>query len=1012
MSSEESTGGARPYFLFLVICGISLSALGYFQARAFSRNRAAGRAQVAQGQHSQARASLNAARNSLVSSFLDTAHELDYLTGLCDWRAGDNAAALANLRKVPAGSPVFGQARLALAEVELDSGRWRAAEDAIFELLDHVDRASAGKLEVKHDPESDPDVIEARKRLERYFRMQGRYRDAAAQQLFAPWHLSDPVPLLKSAWRDERGTPPYETIQEAIRIAETLSSGDSRVLLAKAIVATAEGQYDEADAALKSCEQPANRPDEAVLRARLEWMRATGKPFRLDSTPWIVRQNSPSFGLDDQLEWSEFLAMRAGDDALRARVLHTWRSLRPLSTAMLSRYAEFSEKSGDKENARESLRIKGEVERSIERYGQLMTGTAKPAGVQASIEWARVALSAGQLQHAGILAIFAGRSDPANEEARELVASIRQKLHEAVSSVDMIDSLWKSALAKTGEIRLAESSDSGETLIDPTFVDATEPAGLKFKYDNGETEIRQMPVALGGGVGMIDFDDDGDLDVYAVQGGPFPFDPKDPAEKPGDRLFRNHGGGLFEDCTESVGLPAKRVGYGLGVAVGDVNGDGFPDLFVTRFGAYGLYLNESGKRFRDVTEAWGLSGDRDWPSSAAFADFDNDGDLDLYVCHYVVWDAKNPRLCRNASTGKYMSCNPTTCDARPDHLFRNDGGKFVDVSESAGITTADTEGRGLGVIAADFDDDGLTDIFVANDKSANFLFRNLGGMKFEEIAQIAGVAAGSDGSYQAGMGVACGDYDNDGRLDIAVTNYYGESTTLYRNAGGMVFTDMTSATGLAAASRLRLGFGLAFADCDADGWLDLLSANGHTDNMGDVPYAMPAQLLMGSKKGRWRDATGEFPTSPLAVPRLGRGLAIGDLDDDGLVDALLLPQNESMVFLKNSSATKNRSISVRLSGTRSNRDGVGARLRLTTDRGVRISQRFGGGSYQSASEPFVRFGLPAGESVRSLEIRWPSGITDKIDAPLPERSVIVEGAGKAESSGSDRRSNAPAATRP
>ncbi len=1008
MSSETSSGGARPYVLFLVLCGIAVLALGFFQARAFSRNRAAGRAMVAQGQHAQARGSLNAARNSVVSSFLDTAHELDYLTGLCDWRAGDNAAALTNLRKVPTGSPVFGQARLALAEVELDSGRWRAAEDAIYELLNAVDRASGGKSAVKQDPESDPDVIEARKRLERYFRMQGRYRDAAAQQLWAPWQASDPVPSLKSAWRDERGTPPYETIQEAIRIAETLSSSDSRVLLAKAIVATAEGRYGEADAALKSCEMPANRPDEAVLRARLEWMRATGKIYRLDTIPWIVRANSPTFDLDDRLEWSEFLAMRAGDDSLRARVLHAWRSVRPLSTAMLSRYAEFAEKTGDKANARESLRMKGEVDRSIERYGQLMTGSAKPASVQASIEWARVALSAGQLQHAGILAIFAGRSDPANEEARVLVASIREKLREAVSSVDLIDSLWKSALAKTADLGTVETGEPVDPGIDPTFVDLSEPSGLKFAYDNGETEIRQMPVALGGGVGLIDFD--GDLDVYAVQGGPFPFDPGANADKSGDRLFRNLGGGKFEDCTESVGLPAKRVGYGLGVAVGDVNGDGFPDLFVTRFGAYGLYLNEAGKRFRDVTEPWGLGGGRDWPSSAAFADFDNDGDLDLYVCHYVVWDAKNPRLCRNASTGKYMSCNPTTCDARPDHLFRNDGGKFVDVSESAGMTAADTEGRGLGVIAADFDDDGRTDIFVANDKSANFLFRNLGGMKFEEIAQIAGVAAGSDGSYQAGMGVACGDYDNDGRLDIAVTNYYGESTTLYRNAGGMVFTDMTTATGLAASSRLRLGFGLAFADFDADGWLDLLSANGHTDDMADVPYAMPAQLLMGSKKSRWRDATGEFPPSPLAVPRLGRGLAIGDLDNDGLVDALLLPQNDSMVFLKNSTATKNRSISVRLAGTRSNRDGVGARLRLTTGRGVQVTQRFGGGSYQSASEPYVRFGLPEGDSVRSLEIRWPSGVTDLIDTPLPDRSVIVEGAGKAETKVNDRRPVPPAAT--
>lgn len=997
MSSDDGSRSVRPYFVFLVLCGISLTALGYFQIMAFSRNRAAGRTLVAEGSHAQARLAFDAARKSLFSPFMDKAHELDYLTGLCDWRAGDNATAVANFRKVPAGSPVFGQARLALAEVELDSGRWRGAEDAIFELLEVIDRADAGKLEAKKDLETDPDIVEARKRLMRYFRMQGRYRDAAAQQLMSARHASDPVSLLKSAWRDERGTPPFETIREAIGIAQKLAAGDSRVVLAQAIVATAEGRYDAADAALKICEMPASRPDAAVLRARLDWMRATGKPYRLDAIEWPTRSGSTAFGMFDKLEWSEFLAERAGDDALRAKALELWKNACPRSTTMLSRYAGFHEKAGKTAEAREMLREKGEVDRSIERYGQLMSSTARPSNVSQWLEWAKVARSAGQLEHAWILARFARFADISNDEAMKFETAIRQERLDSFPGVDSIEALWKSALAKSGDIRLMEPLDKGESRSDPVFVDVTEAGGLKFTYENGETEIRQMPVALGGGVGLIDFDRDSDLDVYVVQGGPFPFDPSEAADKPGDRLFRNLGGGRFEDCTDSVGLSAKRVGYGLGVTVGDIDGDGFVDLFVTRYGAYNLYLNEGGSRFRDVTEAWGLAGERDWPSSAAFADFDNDGDLDLYVCHYVVWDARNPRLCRNGATGRYMSCNPTTCDARPDHLFRNDGGKFVDVSASAGITAADNEGRGLGVIAADFDDDGLVDIFVANDKSANFLFRNQGGMKFEEIAQIAGVAAGADGSYQAGMGVACGDYDNDGRMDIAVTNYYGESTTLYRNVGGMVFTDMTTATGLAAATRLRLGFGLAFADFDADGWLDLLSANGHTDDMGDVPYAMPAQLLMGGPSGRWRDATGEFPHSPLAVSRLGRGLSVGDLDGDGLVDALLLPQNEPMVFLRNATATENGMLSVQLSGTRSNRDGVGARIRLSTGRGVRVGQRFGGGSYQSASDPFVRFGIPAGDSARGLEILWPSGTKDKIEGPLPNGPLrIVEGTGRAE----------------
>src|SRR5262249_35359492 len=225
----------------------------------------------------------------------------------------------------------------------------------------------------------------------------------------------------------------------------------------------------------------------------------------------------------------------------------------------------------------------------------------------------------------------------------------------------------------------------------------------------------------------------------------------------GDRLFRNKGDGSFEDVTDRSGLAALPGGYGHGAAVGDVDNDGRPDLFVTRWRAYALYRNRGDGSFEDVTNSWGLGGDRDWPTSAAFADLDGDGDLDLYVCHYVVWDAENPRLCRNAATHAFMSCNPLTCPARPDHVFRNDAGRFTDVSAEAGIV--DRDGRGLGVVAADLDHDGRIDLFVANDKSANFLFRNLGGFRFEEVGHSSGVAAGAAGGYQAGMGVACGDFD-------------------------------------------------------------------------------------------------------------------------------------------------------------------------------------------------------------------------------------------------------------
>ena len=280
---------------------------------------------------------------------------------------------------------------------------------------------------------------------------------------------------------------------------------------------------------------------------------------------------------------------------------------------------------------------------------------------------------------------------------------------------------------------------------------------------------------------------------------------------------------------------------------------------------------------------------RDWPTSAALADLDGDGDLDLYVCHYAAWDIDNPRLCRNPANNAYINCSPLDSAALPDHLFRNDGGRFVDVTAEAGIV--DRDGRGLGVVAADLDDDGRVDLFVANDSSANFLFRNIGGMRFEEVGHSAGVAGNASGAYQAGMGVAAGDLDGDGLVDLAVTNFYGESTTFYRNLGGGNFTDATASVGLAVASRRLLGFGVAIFDADNDGRLDLASANGHVNDLRpNYPYQMPAQLLVGGIDGRLTDAS-DRAGEPWTVPGLAAALAVGDLDNDGRLDVLILSHN-------------------------------------------------------------------------------------------------------------------------
>jgi hypothetical protein len=498
---------------------------------------------------------------------------------------------------------------------------------------------------------------------------------------------------------------------------------------------------------------------------------------------------------------------------------------------------------------------------------------------------------------------------------------------------------------------------------------------LAFTHDNGETVQRQLPETMSGGVALLDFDRDGLLDVYCVQGGPLVPGSSRAARPTGDRLFRNRGDGTFEDVTERSGLAGKVRGYGNGVTVGDVDNDGRPDLFLTRLDAYLLFRNNKDGTFDDVTESSGLAGTRDWPTSAAFADLDGDGDLDLYVCHYGAWDVRNPLLCQSAS-GKPSYCRPRSIPARADRLFRNDGGRFVDVSQASGIV--DPEGRGLGVLAADLDGDRRVDLFVANDTTANYLWRNLGGMRFEEAGEVSGVAANASGGFQAGMGIALGDVDDDGRLDLAVTNFYGESTTLFRNLGGGMFADQTAAFGLLAATRHLLGFGIAFLDADNDGRLDLLTVNGHvTDNQPEYSYRMPAQLLAGRAGGRLVDVSARAG-SLFAVPRLGRGLAAGDIDNDGRVDAVAIDQNRPVFSFHNESRRANW-VRFSLEGVASNRDAVGAVVTIEAEGRRRVASRFGGGSYQSASDGRVHFGLGPATHVDRVEVAWPSGQVDRFE---------------------------------
>ncbi len=475
----------------------------------------------------------------------------------------------------------------------------------------------------------------------------------------------------------------------------------------------------------------------------------------------------------------------------------------------------------------------------------------------------------------------------------------------------------------------------------PAFVDDAQARGLRFVFDNGRTPQRHLPETLSGGLGLLDYDGDGWLDVYCVHGGQLDDASSAPASgatADGDRLFHNRGDGTFHDVTETSGIAriAWGRGYSAAVTVGDYDNDGRPDLFVSRLRAYALFKNRGDGTFEDVTLQTGLAGVRDNPTSAAFADLDNDGDLDLYVCHYMIWDPLNPRVCHN-DKGEFYYCNPSYVKPAPDHVFRNDGGRFVDVTASSGC--AEQNGRGLGVVAADLDDDNLIDLYVANDTTANYLYHNRGGFRFEEIAMEAGTAASAEGGYRAGMGIACGDLDGDGRPDLMVTNFAGEGTALYQNLGHCLFAEKSAASGIARTSRSLLGFGIAMADVSNEGRLDVIVANGHVNEY--VPhdfYYMPCRLYESRPDGRLVDISSQAG-AVWEVRRVGRGLAVGDLDNDGRIDAVVLSQNEPMAYFHNQTQQPGHFVTFRLEGTKSNRDGVGARVTVTADGQRQVAQR-------------------------------------------------------------------------
>jgi hypothetical protein len=559
-------------------------------------------------------------------------------------------------------------------------------------------------------------------------------------------------------------------------------------------------------------------------------------------------------------------------------------------------------------------------------------------------------------------------------------------------------------------VKLTPISSTPETSTDPTatdirgipsgvridFEDVAESAGVHFRHFDGRVAKQYLMDTTGPGLAWLDYDGDGLFDLFLVQGSAIEGPP--PSPPPPSKLYRNEGGGRFRDVTEALGLAI--VGCGQGAAVGDIDNDGDPDLFVTFYGRpNALYRNEAGGRFVEVAARAGLAsppaGRRgpNWTTSAAFLDYDADGFLDLFVCSYVEVDLDNYPVCKTF-------CSPHEFKASACSLYRNMGdGTFIDVSSKAGIDSPD--GKALGVVALDLDDDARTDIFVANDEMPNFFFRNLGGGRFESQGLIGGCAVNSAGSTQAYMGVDADDLDGDGWPDLYATAYARETDTLFLNLGGGQFMDATQGSGLGAPSWYGLAFGTCFLDPDADGFLDIFVANGHVDSgvdkLGDPnnTFRQRAQFYHNAGRGRFREISRRAgPYFQLA--RVGRGVGPCDYDNDGRMDLAVANSGEPTALLHNLSVTPNHWVRIELRGTRSNRDAVGTKITLRLSDGRRIVRhRKGGGSYLSAGDPRLLVGIGRATRVDEVEVRWPSGLKERVGPIDASRGyLIVEGSGR------------------
>jgi enediyne biosynthesis protein E4 len=537
----------------------------------------------------------------------------------------------------------------------------------------------------------------------------------------------------------------------------------------------------------------------------------------------------------------------------------------------------------------------------------------------------------------------------------------------------------------------AKQNSVSESPSKPVFVEApSSETKITWIHDNGRSELRHLPETCGGGGLFFDFDNDGWMDIYLVNSGPSDFfSPKTPIK---NALYRNNGNGTFTDVTDKAGVACGQMGhFGMGAAAADYDGDGWQDLYVTNYGINVLFHNNGNGTFANVTDKAGVAAPN-WSTCATWFDYDNDSKLDLFVSSFVHYSGTGTIFCGDNKIGRRYYCVPRVFKPRPSFLFRNEGGgRFVDVSRDSGI--AASLGKSFGSVATDVNNDGLMDLFVANDTLANFLFVNKGKGKFEEVGLIAGVAYSDSGAPRSGMGVDATDFDGDGWQDLFVANIDQELFSLYHNQKDLGFVDRPGEIG--PATRLLSGWGLRFFDYDNDGDPDLILANGHPDDMVEiqslrVKYKEPL-LMFENINGKYKNVSAiSGPVFSKDFP--ARGLSVGDVDNDGDLDVLIINNGDAPVLLKNEGGNRNNWIGLQLTATRSNSGGVGAIITWEAS-GVKFRRlKTAGGSYLSSHDPREILGIGKATKIDSIEIKWPSGRVDKLtNPPLNKYIKVVEG---------------------